>query len=157
MSQSSQHQGPVVEGPNDPEHDPSASYVFEPEYAATLTDRIVATGGETALAGSPCNGQPPAHVPQSSDADVLDAFARARRAQAAWSRTSLDHRAEVLLRLHTLVLDRAEEICDVAVWESGKARKDAYLEAYHVALTARYYARTVHQHLDPSRRPGVVP
>lgn len=157
MSQSSQPQGPVVEGPNDPEHDPSASYVFEPDYAASLTDRLVATSGSTALVVSPCNGQPVAHVPQSSDADVLEAFERARRAQAAWSRTSLAHRAEVLLRLHTLVLDRVEEICDVAVWESGKARKDAYLEAYHVALTARYYARTIERHLAPSRRPGVIP
>ncbi len=64
---------------------------------------------------------------------------------------------EILLRLHDLVLDREREIIDLAVWESGKARKDAYLEVYHVALTARYYARTIHRHLDTQRRAGVVP
>lgn len=157
MSQQTPHPDPLVGTPFDPEHDPRASYAFEPEYAASLTSRILSTSGEAVVGHSPGNGQPLAPIPQSSDDDVLAAFERARRAQAAWARTSLDHRAEVLLRLHDLVLDRSEEICDVAVWESGKARKDAYLEAYHVALTARYYARTAHRHLASERRPGVVP
>ena len=43
------------------------------------------------------------------------------------------------------------------VWESGKARKDAYLEVAHLALTARYYARTAHQHLDTQRVGGMFP
>ena len=42
-------------------------------------------------------------------------------------------------------------------WESGKARKDAYDEPLHVALTARYYGRTGHRHLDTRRVAGVVP
>ena len=46
---------------------------------------------------------------------------------------------------------------DLICWESGKARKHAYDEPLHVALTARYYARTAHQHLDTERRVGVVP
>ena len=98
-----------------------------------------------------------AHVPQSSDADVAEAFERARRAQAAWARTSLDDRAAMLLRLHDLVLDRQDEIIDLIVLESGKARKHAFDEPLHIALTARYYARTAHQHLDTQRKLGVVP
>ena len=35
--------GPLVEGPHDPEHDPRASYVLEPEYVASLTERVLAT------------------------------------------------------------------------------------------------------------------
>ena len=46
---------------------------------------------------------------------------------------------------------------DLICWESGKARKHAFDEPLHVALTARYYARTAHQHLDTERRVGVVP
>src|SRR6188472_1772577 len=46
---------------------------------------------------------------------------------------------------------------DLICWESGKARKHAFDEPLHIALTARYYARTAHQHLDPQRRVGVVP
>ena len=49
------------------------------------------------------------------------------------------------------------ELIDLVVWESGKARKDAYLEVAHLALTARYYARTAHQHLDTQRVGGMFP
>jgi len=147
----------LVQGPHDPEHNPSATWALEPDYVAALTGQIRTTSGETAVATSPINGQPLATVPQSSVEDVEAAFEAARAAQAAWCRTSLDHRAEILMRLHDLVLGRQEEIIDIAVWESGKARKDAYLEVFHVAATARYYARTIHQHLDTQRKQGVVP
>lgn len=39
--------GPVVEGPFDPEHDPTAAYALEPEYADALTQRLVATSGRS--------------------------------------------------------------------------------------------------------------
>ena len=149
--------GPLVGGPADPEHDPTAAYVLEPEYVAALTGRILSTSGESKQSHSPINGAPVAHIPQSSEADVVEAVARARRAQAAWARTSLDHRAAILMRLHDLVLDRQEEILDLIVWESGKARRHAYDEVLHIALTARYYARTAHKHLDTQRKSGVVP
>jgi succinate-semialdehyde dehydrogenase/glutarate-semialdehyde dehydrogenase len=149
--------GPLVEGPHDPEHDPTASYALEPEYVASLTRRIVATSGTTVEVRSPLNGAPLAHVPQSTDADVAEAFVRARKAQAAWARTSLDERSAIMLRLHDLVLDRQDEIIDLIVWESGKARKHAFDEPLHIALTARYYARTAHDHLDTQRKLGVVP
>ena len=55
------------------------------------------------------------------------------------------------------MLDRQDELIDLVVWESGKARKDAYLEVAHLALTARYYARTAHQHLDVQRVGGMFP
>ena len=106
---------------------------------------------------SPITGQPLAMIPQSSEADVKEAFARARRAQQAWARTSLEHRSPMLLRLHDLVLDRQDEIIDLICWESGKARKHAFDEPLHIALTARYYARTAHDHLDTERKLGVVP
>ncbi len=144
-------------GPADPEHDPRASYALEPEYVAALTARLVATSGRTAEVRSPLDDAPLGHVPQSTVADVEDAFTRARRAQQVWSRTSLDVRAAALLRLHDLVLDRQDEIIDLIVRESGKARKHAFDEPMHIALTARYYARTAHRHLDTQRRPGVVP
>jgi succinate-semialdehyde dehydrogenase/glutarate-semialdehyde dehydrogenase len=146
-----------VEGPADPEHDPTAAYALEPDYVDGLTARLVATTGRTVALMSPLDGAPLAHVPQSSADDVAEAFTRARRAQAVWSRTPLDERSAMLLRLHDLVLDRQDEICDLIVLESGKARKHAYDEVLHIALTARYYARTAHRHLDTERKMGVVP
>jgi succinate-semialdehyde dehydrogenase/glutarate-semialdehyde dehydrogenase len=149
--------GPIVEGPSDPEHDPRAAYALEPEYVESLTRRIVSGTGESVRVNSPLNGAPLANIPQSNPVDVAEAFAKARKAQGGWARTSIDDRAAILLRLHDLVLDRQDEIIDLIVWESGKARKDAYDEVAHIALTARYYARTAHQHLDTERKIGVIP
>ena len=157
MSEQNPASGHLVDGPADPEHDPTASYALEPDYVASLTSRVVSTSGATSAVSSPLNGQPIAHIPQSSPDDVAEAFARARRAQATWARTSLDDRAAMLLRLHDLVLDRQDEIIDLIVLESGKARKHAFDEPLHIALTARYYARTAHEHLDTQRKLGVVP
>jgi succinate-semialdehyde dehydrogenase/glutarate-semialdehyde dehydrogenase len=148
---------PLVEGPHDPEHDPTASYALDRAYVGALTARVVATSGRTAEVRSPIGDQPLAHVPQSSDADVDEAFRRARRAQESWARTPLDVRADALLRLHDLVLDRQDEIIDLICLESGKARKHAFDEPLHIALTARYYGRTAHEHLDSRRVRGVFP
>ncbi|MET1037552.1 MAG: aldehyde dehydrogenase family protein, partial [Aeromicrobium sp.] len=127
MSEQTPASGPVTDGPADPEHDATAAYGLDRSYVASLTRRLVSTTGETVAVASPIGGTPLAHVPQSSPADVAEAFARARRAQASWAATSVDDRAAALLRLHDLLLDRQEELIDLVVWESGKARKDAYL------------------------------
>jgi acyl-CoA reductase-like NAD-dependent aldehyde dehydrogenase len=148
---------PSTQLPADPEHDPRASYAFDPEYVVNLTGRVVASSGESVTVYAPATGKPLAVIPQSTEADVKEAFARARRAQQVWARTSIDDRAAILLRLHDLVLDRQDEIMDLICWESGKARKHAYDEPVHIALTARYYGRTAHDHLDTERRRGVIP
>ena len=121
MSEQTPASGHLVDGPADPEHDPTASYALEPDYVASLTSRVVGhdrrdRGGRTRRS----TAQPLAHVPQSSDDDVAEAFARARRAQAAWARTSLDERAAMLLRLHDLVLERQDEIIDLIVLGVGQ-------------------------------------
>ena len=141
----------------DPSTDPAASYALEPAFVRALTDRIVSSTGRSVPTSCPFNGQPIGTVPQSSAGDVAEAFVRARRAQERWARTTVDERQALLLRLHDLIFDRQSEIADVICWESGKARKDAYDEPLHVALTARYYGRTGHRHLDTRRVAGVVP
>ena len=148
---------PLVDGPLDPEHDAGASYALEPDYVAALTGRLAATSGESAEVRSPIDAAPLAHIPQSSEQDVVEAFARARAAQEEWARTSYAERQRRLLRLHDLVLDRQDEIMDLIVLESGKARKHAFDEPLHIALTARYYGRTLPEHLDTERLPGVLP
>jgi acyl-CoA reductase-like NAD-dependent aldehyde dehydrogenase len=157
MSDRHPSSGPLVEGPHDPEHDPTASYALDRGYVADLTRRVVATSGRTVEVRSPIGDQPLAHVPQSSEDDVEEAFRRARRAQESWARTSLDERAEALMRLHDLVLDHQAEILDLICLESGKARKHAFEEPMHIALTARYYGRTAHDHLDSRRVRGIIP
>jgi succinate-semialdehyde dehydrogenase / glutarate-semialdehyde dehydrogenase len=141
----------------DPDHDPSASYALDPARVRRLTGLVLATSGESKRAVSPINGQPLGDVPQSSEDDVAEAFRRARRAQETWARTSLEERAAMFLRLHDLVLERQDEILDLICWESGKARKHALDEPLHMALTARYYARTAREHLTTRRVPGLLP
>jgi succinate-semialdehyde dehydrogenase / glutarate-semialdehyde dehydrogenase len=157
MSDRHPSSGPLVEGPHDPEHDPTASYALDRGYVRDLTERLVATSGRTVEVRSPIGDQPLAHIPQSSETDVEEGFRRARRAQESWARTPIDVRAAALLRLHDLVLDRQSEILDLICLESGKARKHAFDEPMHIALTARYYGRTAHEHLDSRRVRGVFP
>lgn len=144
-------------GPADPEHDVTASFALEPDDVRALTRRVVSTTGREATTYTPLTGAPLALIPQSDEGDVEAAFARAREAQVAWAATSLADRAAVMLRFHDLVLDRQDEILDLICWESGKARKHAFDEPLHVALTARYYAATAQQHLASQRVRGVVP
>jgi acyl-CoA reductase-like NAD-dependent aldehyde dehydrogenase len=141
----------------DPAHDPTASYALDPGYVHSLTDRVVSTTGESVTTSCPFNGQPLAQIPQSSAGDVAEAFRRARAAQEEWCARPVSERSAALLRLHDLILDRQDEITDLICWESGKARKHAFDEPLHVALTARYYARTSRRHLAPAKRVGILP
>ena len=158
MSERNPSSGPLVEGPPDPEHDPTASYALERAYVDRLTRRLVATSGADrrgALADQrPAPGPRPAVDRGRRRGGVPRGPARPRRSGRA---RSIDTRAAALLRLHDLVLDRQDEIIDLICWESGKARKHAFDEPLHIALTARYHARTAHQHLDSQRIRGVIP
>jgi len=117
----------------------------------------VATSGASQTTYAPFTGQPLAVLPLSTAADVATATRGARDAQARWARVPLEVRAETLLAFHDAVLDRQDEILDLIQWESGKARKHAFEEVAHVALTARYYGRQALRHLGRSRRLGLYP
>lgn len=157
MTASTPESGPLATAPLDPEHDPTASWAMEPSRVAALTRLLRASGQESHQTRSPINGQPLADLPRSTESDVEAAFESARRAQQSWARVPMRERSAILLRFHDLVMDHQDEIIDLTVWESGKARKHAFDEVLHVALTARYYARTAQRHLTSERRAGVVP
>lgn len=149
--------GPDTATPVDPEHERTATYALDPAHVRRLTARIVSTTGEHATSTAPFTGQPVASLPVSSPDDVAEAVRRARVAQAPWARVPLHLRAQVLLRLHDVVLDRQAELLDMIQWEAGKARKHAFEEVAHVALTARYYGLTASRHLAARRRRGLYP
>ncbi|UPK76001.1 succinic semialdehyde dehydrogenase [Nocardioidaceae bacterium SCSIO 66511] len=153
MSADSPHLDTVA----DPEHDVRASYAVDPARARALIGLIRASGSESRRTYSPLTGQPIAEVPVSETTDVDVAFERAAKAQQAWADTDLSLRSRLLLDLHDLVLDRQREILDLIQYESGKARKHAFDEVLHVALTARYYGRTLKRHLRTRRHSGVYP
>jgi succinate-semialdehyde dehydrogenase/glutarate-semialdehyde dehydrogenase len=149
--------GPPMTGPRDPELVPGGSYALDPRVVAPLVALLPSTSGEATSTSAPFTGQRLADVPTSSPDDVAAAVASARVAQRAWAARSLAERAQVLLDLHDLVLDRRHEAMDLIQWENGKARKHAFEEVAHVAMTARYYGLTARRHLAPGRRSGLFP
>ncbi|NMN99003.1 succinic semialdehyde dehydrogenase [Antrihabitans stalactiti] len=98
-----------------------------------------------------------AALPVSTPDDVADAFVTAHQAQREWAKTSFKARRRIMLRFHDLVLKRQDEVLDLMQAESGKTRRDAFMEVTDIAVTSRYYARTAHSLLAPKRRRGVIP
>ncbi|WP_127781613.1 succinic semialdehyde dehydrogenase [Rhodococcus sp. X156] len=105
----------------------------------------------------PFTGNTLATVPMGTAEDVEQAVRRARAAQKSWSQLPVTARAAVLNRYHDLVLERREQLIDMAQAETGKSRLAAAEEIMDVALTARYYARASAKLLAPKRRQGLFP
>ena len=142
----------------DPETDPRATYVLEPDDVRVLLARIVVSpGARTQTTYAPFTGGPLAAVPLSTPADVAEAARRARSAQRPWALTPVRERAAVLLRLHDLVLTHRSDVLDLIQLESGKARTGAFEEVADVALVARHYGRRAAGYLAAHRTPGLVP
>ena len=122
-----------------------------------LTEAVVASGGETVTTRAPFTGEPIVELPISTLEDVDRAYETARAAQRDWAARPVAERAQVLLRVHDLVLSRQDEGLDLVQLETGKARRHAFEEVVDVALNARYYGRTASRQLRPQRRLGLVP
>ncbi|WP_328990989.1 succinic semialdehyde dehydrogenase [Kribbella sp. NBC_01245] len=142
--------------PADPELDPKASYATDQSVIRRLAGLLHATAG-TRTTYAPATGQPIADLPISDQSDVQAASRSARKAQRAWKGTAIADRADILLRYHDLVLEHRHELSDLVQRESGKARKQAFEEVAHVALTARYYGRKAAELLSPQRKLGMFP
>ncbi|MEU1302731.1 succinic semialdehyde dehydrogenase [Streptomyces shenzhenensis] len=138
-----------------PEGARTAADVVTPELVAQLTKGVIGSG-RTAN-HTPFTGEKLADLPQSTPADVLEAFRAARTAQAVWERTPVRQRAAVLLRFHDLVLERQAEVLDLIQLETGKARLHAHEEVQSVAVTARHYGRKAPACLRPQRHTGAMP
>jgi acyl-CoA reductase-like NAD-dependent aldehyde dehydrogenase len=67
-----------------------------------------------------------AELPVASPAEVAEAVAAARKAQAFWRATSFAHRARLLYRLRDLLLDEQDKLADVLTAETGRPRAEAY-------------------------------
>jgi succinate-semialdehyde dehydrogenase / glutarate-semialdehyde dehydrogenase len=137
---------------------PLADTVMSAELVRNLREHIVASGSTDVTVGTaPFDGSPLPAAPASSEHDVEAAFRAARRHQPAWAATSIDSRADILLRFHDLVYaDRAKGL-DIVQLETGKARGSAVEELADVLITARYYARSSAATLSIERRPGALP
>ncbi|QTE29920.1 succinic semialdehyde dehydrogenase [Pengzhenrongella sicca] len=142
----------------DPETDPRATYVLEPDDVRVLLDKIVVSpGARTEMTFAPFTGGPLAAVPLSTPDDVARAARLARAAQRTWAARPVAERAAVLLRLHDLVLTQQSDILDLLQLESGKSRVDAFAEVADIALVARYFGRRAGALLADRGVGGLVP
>lgn len=130
---------------------------FDAERIAALASRVVTSADSTVTTYAPATGERLVELPRSNEHDVAVAVERARAAQESWARVPVAQRAEVLLRLHDLVLDRQHEILDVIQAESGKARRHAFEEIADVAMNARYYGYAGPEQLLPTHHAGLLP
>jgi succinate-semialdehyde dehydrogenase/glutarate-semialdehyde dehydrogenase len=142
----------------DPETDPLATLVLEPDDLRTLARRVVTSpAAGTATHHAPWTRAPLATLPQSSPDDVARAARRARAAQRRWAAEPVRRRARLLLPVHDLLLSRQSDVLDLVQLENGKARAAAFEEVADVALVARHLGVRAARYLAPSRRAGVVP
>ena len=101
---------------------------------------------------APATGALLGEVPIATTEDVRRAVATARRAQEAWALLPIEERAERILRYRNAIVERAEELVDLEVRETGKTRHEALIsEVFVVAETATYYANNAAKFLAPKK------
>ncbi|GAA4627608.1 succinic semialdehyde dehydrogenase [Cellulomonas oligotrophica] len=143
---------------HDPETDPLATYVLEPDDVRSLLARVVAgPAAATSTSHTPFTGAPIAAVPLTTPDDLPAAARRARAAQRTWAARPLRERTAVLGRVHDLLLERQSDVLDLLQIETGKARGHAWEEVGDVANVARHYAVRARRYLAPRREAGVLP
>ncbi len=123
---------------------------------ASVTDTALSSERMITIT-SPLTGEPVGLVPHHTAEDVAAAVERARAAQASWAETPFRKRAEVVIRFHDLIIERREELFDVLQSETGKSRRDAFVELFAVASEARYYAYHGGRFLQPRRVRSAIP
>lgn len=74
---------------------------------------------------SPIDDSVISQVTLSSDQDVAAAVASAEAAFPAWKGQTAKQRAAVMLRLHALIAEHADELADIVVREGGKNKAEA--------------------------------
>lgn len=112
---------------------------------------------ESLAVEAPFTRQPFGEVLLGTADDVQHAVERARRAQRGWAARPVAERAEVLIRLHDLLLKRQVEGLDLLQLETGKARYHAFLEYYATLSSARYYGYHGPSILRTRRRGSLIP
>lgn len=97
---------------------------------------------------NPATGQTLAEYPQISDADLVDAIARAHAATRGWGRSApLTERSELVRKIGDLHTERRDELAKALVEEMGKPLAQAYGEVDFAADIYRYHAEIAAEEL----------
>ena len=96
-------------------------------------------------------------LPQSSPADIEEAFARAREAQRIWAAWPVRKRLRVFRTAHRLLLESTHTTADLIQAESGKNRRMAVEETCDPPMVISHYLKRARRLLSPTTRGGPVP
>jgi benzaldehyde dehydrogenase (NAD) len=91
---------------------------------------VDASSGETAPVVEKATGMEMGRYAVATPADVERAVEAAHRAQPAWAATSYEERAGLLRRVERLIEERADELADIIVRETGSIRGKAGYEIH---------------------------
>lgn len=122
-------------------------------------ERTAAQAGKTYQSISPVDGMPLAKVSSSGPEDAEKAVAAARQAfnEGHWSRSSTEHRKNVLLKLADLIEVHSSELSLLETLDMGKPLAQAStIDIPGSAATFRWYAELVDKIADevPATPPG---
>ena len=112
-----------------------------------------ADGGETIEVTNPANGRVIGTVPRCGRAETRRAIEAAHEAYLALRKTTALKRADMLMRLHDLVLAHREELAALLTMEQGKPLSEARAEVGGSAAYVRWFAeeaRRVYGDVVPS-------
>lgn len=99
---------------------------------------------------NPATGELLAEVPTVGLEECEVALERARRAQRLWAATSVEDRAQVILRFRDRLLDRAEEVSELISRENGKVLQESFeMEVFPIVDLASYFAHRAPEILAP--------
>jgi acyl-CoA reductase-like NAD-dependent aldehyde dehydrogenase len=122
-----------------------------------LVARVPSTGGGTWPLTEVYTGEVLVELPQSTPADIEQAYATARKAQVGWAATPLKERLAVFKRAHTLFVDNATTTTDLIQVESGKNRRMAIEETCDPPMVMSHYLKRAPKLLATTKRGGPVP
>lgn len=109
------------------------------------------TGEPTVIESiNPATGEVIGTVPEMGEGEVREAVQRARRAFEFWSSLPFERRAEHILAVCDLMIDRSRDIARSISKETGKPLGDAYItELFTTADLIHFYARKGKKILRP--------
>jgi len=109
---------------------------------------------DTILSINPATGEIIAQFPRTHPSSLPAILARARSAQSAWAKVSINNRCARLNVLRERMLASRNALADAVVRESGKPRVEALFADIFVALdTAAYFSKHASRLLSPEPVP----
>ncbi len=122
-----------------------------------LVARVPSTAGGTWKLTEVYTGEVLVELPQSTPADIEQAYATARAAQVEWAKSPLSERLAVFKRAHALFIDNAQTTADLIQVESGKNRRMAIEETCDPVMVMSHYLKRAPKLLASTKRGGPVP